>query len=37
MTLKTANSERGMINSELQKTLRDETGHWGIDIVRTEL
>ncbi len=37
MTLKTANSERGMINSELQKTLRAETGHWGIDIVRTEL
>ena len=37
MTLKTANSERGMINSELQKTLRSETGHWGIDIVRTEL
>jgi regulator of protease activity HflC (stomatin/prohibitin superfamily) len=37
MTLKTANSERGMINTELQKTLRNETGHWGIDIVRTEL
>ena len=37
MTLKSANSERGMINSELQKTLRNETGHWGIDIVRTEL
>jgi hypothetical protein len=29
MTLKTANSERGLINSELQKTLRNETGHWG--------
>jgi regulator of protease activity HflC (stomatin/prohibitin superfamily) len=37
MTLKSANSERGMINAELQKTLRNETGHWGIDIVRTEL
>src|SRR5512136_2115307 len=37
LTLKSANSERGMINSELQKTLRNETGHWGIDIVRTEL
>jgi len=37
MTLKSANSERGSINSELQKTLRSETGHWGIDIVRTEL
>ena len=37
LTLKSANSERGMINAELQKTLRNETGHWGIDIVRTEL
>jgi regulator of protease activity HflC (stomatin/prohibitin superfamily) len=37
MTLKSANSERGKINSELQKTLRDETGSWGIEIVRTEL
>jgi len=37
LTLKSANSERGKINSELQKTLRDETGSWGIEIVRTEL
>jgi len=37
LTLKSANSERGKINSELQKTLREETGSWGIDIVRTEL
>ena len=37
MTLKSANSERGKINSELQKTLREETKSWGIDIVRTEL
>lgn len=37
MTLMAANSERGKINSELHKTLRDETAHWGIDIVRTEL
>jgi regulator of protease activity HflC (stomatin/prohibitin superfamily) len=37
LTLKSANSERGKINSELQKTLRDETTHWGIEIVRTEL
>ncbi len=37
MTLKSANSERGKINSELQQTLREETRHWGIDIVRTEL
>jgi len=37
LTLKSANSERGKINTELQKTLRDETGSWGIEIVRTEL
>ena len=37
MTLKSANSERGKINSELQQTLRGETAHWGIEIVRTEL
>jgi regulator of protease activity HflC (stomatin/prohibitin superfamily) len=37
LTLKSANSERGRINSELQKTMRDETTHWGIDIVRAEL
>ena len=37
MTLKSANSERGKINSELQKTLRGETAQWGIEIVRTEL
>ncbi len=37
LTLKSANSERGKINTELQKTLRDETAHWGIEIVRTEL
>jgi regulator of protease activity HflC (stomatin/prohibitin superfamily) len=37
LTLKSANSERGKINSELQRTMRDETNHWGIEIVRTEL
>ena len=37
LSLKSANSERGRINTELQKTLRDETSHWGIEIVRTEL
>ncbi len=37
MTLKSANSERGRINKELHQTLREETGKWGIDIVRTEL
>src|SRR4030042_524291 len=34
MTLKSANSERGKINSELQGTLRGETRNWGIEIVR---
>ena len=37
MTLKSANSERGRINTDLLKTLMEETNKWGIDIVRTEL
>ncbi len=37
LTLKSANSERGKINTALQQTLREETRHWGIDIVRAEL
>lgn len=37
LTLKSANSERGRINDELHKTLMNETSHWGIEIVRTEL
>jgi len=37
LTLKSANSERGKINSELHRTLCDETVSWGIEIVRTEL
>jgi regulator of protease activity HflC (stomatin/prohibitin superfamily) len=37
LTLKSANSERGKINSELHKTLMEETSTWGIEIVRTEL
>ena len=37
LTLKSANSERGKINSELHKTLKEETASWGIEIVRTEL
>jgi regulator of protease activity HflC (stomatin/prohibitin superfamily) len=37
LTLKSANSERGKINSELHKTLHLETVSWGIEIVRTEL
>lgn len=37
LTLKSANSERGKINAELYRTLHNETQHWGIEIVRTEL
>ncbi len=37
MTLKTANSERSRINSELLSTLLNETKTWGIAVVRTEL
>lgn len=37
LTLKSANSERNKINSEFHRTLSDETQHWGITIVRTEL
>jgi len=37
LTLKSANSERGKINSELHTTMREETKSWGIEIVRTEL
>jgi regulator of protease activity HflC (stomatin/prohibitin superfamily) len=37
LTLKSANSERGRINADLYQTLHNETQHWGIEIVRTEL
>jgi regulator of protease activity HflC (stomatin/prohibitin superfamily) len=37
LTLKSANSERGKINAELRHTLLQETGSWGIEILRTEL
>jgi regulator of protease activity HflC (stomatin/prohibitin superfamily) len=37
MTLKSANSERSRINSELLATLLSETQNWGIAVVRTEL
>ena len=37
LTLKSANSERDKINIELMKTLKEETEHWGIEVVRTEL
>jgi regulator of protease activity HflC (stomatin/prohibitin superfamily) len=37
LTLKSANSERGKINTELLQTLYKETKGWGIEIIRTEL
>ena len=37
MSLKSANSERGKINTDLHEILMKETTHWGIDIVRAEL
>ena len=37
LTLKSANSERDRINSELLTTLSQETQNWGMAIVRTEL
>jgi len=37
LTLKSANSERDRINSELLTTLSQETKSWGMAIVRTEL
>lgn len=37
MSLRSANSERGKINTDLLHTLENETGKWGIEIVRAEL
>jgi len=37
LTLKSANSERSKINTELLRTLLRETESWGIAVVRTEL
>ncbi len=37
LTLKSANSERNKINTELLSTLSQETQSWGMEIVRTEL
>jgi len=37
LTLKSANSERGRINADLQQTMHEETLRWGIEIIRTEL
>jgi regulator of protease activity HflC (stomatin/prohibitin superfamily) len=37
MSLRSANSERGMINVDLHQTLENETKRWGLEITRTEL
>jgi regulator of protease activity HflC (stomatin/prohibitin superfamily) len=37
MSLRSANSERGIINTDLHHTLENETKNWGIEITRTEL
>lgn len=37
LSLKSANSERGRINTDLDQTLKIETKNWGIEILRTEL
>jgi regulator of protease activity HflC (stomatin/prohibitin superfamily) len=37
MSLRSANSERGIINGDLHHTLENETKNWGIEITRTEL
>jgi regulator of protease activity HflC (stomatin/prohibitin superfamily) len=37
LSLRSANSERGRINTDLDQTLKVETKNWGIEIMRTEL
>jgi len=37
MSLRSANSERGVINADLHRTLETETQKWGLEITRTEL
>lgn len=37
LSLKSANSERGKINTDLYQTLETETCRWGIEIMRAEL
>ncbi|MGE4170519.1 MAG: SPFH domain-containing protein [Candidatus Margulisiibacteriota bacterium] len=37
LTLKSANNERGRINTELLQVLTQETQSWGIEMVRAEL
>ena len=37
LSLRSANSERGRINTDLHQTLEIETQRWGIEVMRTEL
>lgn len=37
LSLRSANSERGRINTDLLQTLEIETKRWGIEVTRTEL
>ncbi|HLC74450.1 MAG TPA: SPFH domain-containing protein [Candidatus Nanoarchaeia archaeon] len=37
LSLNDANSSRDKINGALMKTLSEETKHWGLEVVRTEL
>lgn len=37
LSLRSANSERGRINTDLHQTLEHETMKWGLEITRTEL
>lgn len=37
LSLRSANSERGRINTDLHQTLEIETKRWGIEVMRTEL
>jgi regulator of protease activity HflC (stomatin/prohibitin superfamily) len=37
LSLRSANSERGRINTDLYQTLEQETRNWGIAVMRTEL
>ena len=37
LSLRSANSERGRINTDLHQTLELETRRWGIEVMRTEL
>jgi regulator of protease activity HflC (stomatin/prohibitin superfamily) len=37
MPFKEVNSKRGKLNEDLAKILKNETGNWGVEIVRVEL